>query len=476
LAEAPRIYPDATNLDKGQVLVVDDGSLVIRHAAQALRQAGYDVQLKTRPQDLLAVVRQRCADVVVCNARMPGLDGVELMRRARASCPYVCVVLLSSDPGVDVPAAVQRDENVACLTVPVNEEMLVSTVAKLAEQSYHGRETSQLYHDTSRVQQELDAARDNVGFVADSPQSIVIAAVVRRVAPTHATCLIEGESGTGKELVARLLHYWSHRREGPFVAVNCKALAEGVVESELFGHEKGAFTGAINAHAGCFERASGGTLFLDEIGESGPEFQAKLLRVLEDGQILRVGGTKPRKVDVRVVAATNKILRKEVAAGHFREDLFFRLSVIPIRISPLRERPEDILPLARHFLALYATNQEQATELPQEVERALLSYHWPGNVRELENAIERAVVLSGGSVLTPELLGLEHADAPAEAGHSAAEDPTLLQGTLEEVVDRVTGMRVKLALTQARGNHGLAASLLGVNRSTLYRLMKRLEM
>ncbi len=472
MPEAPKIFPDQSNLEKGQVLVVDDGSLVIRHAAQILKQAGYDAQLKSRPQDLLSVIRQRCADVVVCNARMPGLDGVELMRRARASCPYVCVILLSADPTHDIPEGVQRDENVACLTVPVDEKQLIATVARLAEQSYHGRETSQLFHETSLVQQELDAARDNVGFVAESPQSIVIAAVLRRVAPTHATCLIEGESGTGKELVARLLHFWSHRKEGPFVAVNCKALAEGLIESELFGHEKGAFTGAVNTHAGCFERASGGTLFLDEIGETGAEFQAKLLRVLEDGQIMRVGGSKTRKVDVRVVCATNKILRKEVAAGRFREDLFFRLSVIPIRVSSLRERPEDILPLARHFLSLYATNQEQATSLGPEVERALLSYSWPGNVRELENAIERAVVLSGGSVLTPELLGLEEHEDAVEGGH---QDEKLLQGTLQEVLDRVTGMRVKLALSQARGNHGLAASLLGVNRSTLYRLMKRLE-
>ena len=228
--------------------------------------------------------------------------------------------------------------------------------------------------------------------------------------------LIQGESGTGKELVARMLHYWSERVGRPFVAVNCKAFGEGVLESELFGHEKGAFTGATASRAGCFQRASGGTLFLDEIGEMSPDFQAKLLRVLQDGEVLPVGASKPVAVDVRVVAATNRVLRDEVAAGRFREDLFFRLNVIPVHLPPLRERREDVLPLAQHFLARHAAEAGRQLTLSPETEQALLAHAWPGNVRELENAVERGVVLARGNEVTPEdLLLSESTGAPRAA-------------------------------------------------------------
>ena len=294
--------------------------------------------------------------------------------------------------------------------------------------------------------------------------------MIRRVAPARSTALIEGESGTGKELIARMLHYWSNRAEGPFVAVNCKAFADGVVESELFGHEKGSFTGAIAARAGCFERASGGTLFLDEIAEAGPDFQAKLLRVLEDGEVMRVGATKPRKVDVRIVAATNRVLRTEVAGGRFRGDLYFRLNVIPVRIPPLRERPEDILPLARHFLAFHAADAGRPLRLSIDAERVLLAYPWHGNVRELENVIERAVVMSGAEVLTPDAFALEGDIEPA----SATEEPADSSETLQTYLDRAAVSRIRAALDAAKGNRAVAAATLGVDRTTLYRLMKRL--
>jgi DNA-binding NtrC family response regulator len=295
---------------------------------------------------------------------------------------------------------------------------------------------------------------------------------VRRVAPSRSTALIEGESGTGKELIARMLHYWSHRADGPFVAVNCKAFAEGVVESELFGHEKGSFTGAIAARAGCFERASGGTLFLDEIAEAGTDFQAKLLRVLEDGEVLRVGASKPRKVDVRIVAATNRVLRNEVAAGRFRADLYFRLNVIPVKIAPLRERRDDIIPLARHFLAFYTAQAGRPITLSAEAERALVNYSWPGNVRELENVIERAVVMSGAEVLTPDAFALDGNIEPAVAdGESEPAEPN---ETLQAYLDRATASRIRAALEAAHGNRAVAATALGVDRTTLYRLMKRL--
>jgi transcriptional regulator with GAF, ATPase, and Fis domain len=274
--------------------------------------------------------------------------------------------------------------------------------------------------------------------------------------------------------------------------VNCKAFADGVVESELFGHEKGSFTGAIRDRAGCFERASGGTLFFDEIGEAGPDFQAKLLRVLEDGEVMRVGASKPRKVDVRIVAATNRGLRREVEVGRFRADLFFRLNVIPINIAPLRDRTEDILALARYFLIAHSADAGRPITLSTEAERALLAYPWPGNVRELENVIERAVVMSGAEVLTPDAFALEElapgaaldemvsVSAPAAPSASVSEDqPTRSaddSGTLQECLDRAATERIKAALNAAGGNRAEAASALGVDRTTLYRLMKRLTL
>ena len=292
-------------------------------------------------------------------------------------------------------------------------------------------------------------------------------AMVRRVAPSKASVLVQGESGTGKELVARLLHYWSDRVGKPFVAVNMKAFAEGVLESELFGHEKGAFTGATATRAGCFERASGGTLFLDEIGEVGSDIQAKLLRVLQDGEVLRVGGGEPRVIDVRVVAATNRVLRDEIAAGRFREDLFFRLNVIPIQLAPLRDRREDVLPLARHFLVRHAGEAGRRLAFSPEAEQALQDHPWPGNVRELENAIERGVVLARGEQVMPEDL-LLHETTAMPAGSAGA------GGTLHDAIDHATAARIRGAVEAAGGNRAEAARVLGIDRTTLYRLMRRL--
>jgi DNA-binding NtrC family response regulator len=328
-------------------------------------------------------------------------------------------------------------------------------------------------------------------FVAESQASRALLAMIRRVAPARSTVLIEGESGTGKELVARMLHHWSNRAAGPFIAVNCKAFADSLMESELFGHEKGSFTGAIAARAGCFERASGGTLFLDEIAEAGGDFQAKLLRVLEDGEVMRVGASRPRRVDVRIVAATNRVLRTEVARSHFRGDLYFRLNVIPVRTVPLRERPADIMPLAQHFLALHSAEAGRQISLSPEAEQTLTAHAWPGNVRELENAIERAVVLSGADVLTSDAFALE-ADPPFSpddarttgtavaavavapvGGGPVAIAPELL---LQECLDLAAGVRIKAALEATKGSRAEAAVALGVDRTTLYRLIKRLEL
>jgi DNA-binding NtrC family response regulator len=354
--------------------------------------------------------------------------------------------------------AAMREGAFDYVTKPFDNDELRALVARALA-------LTRLERENRYLRQEVASRYAPDVMVAESPRSKELLDLVRRVAPSRSTVLIQGESGTGKELVARLLHYWSDRVGRPFVAVNCKAFAEGVLESELFGHEKGAFTGASMARAGCFERASDGTLFLDEIGETSPDFQAKLLRVLQDGEVLRVGGAQPRAVDVRIVAATNRALRDEVTAGRFREDLFFRLNVIPVSIPPLRERREDVLPLAHHFLARFTSESGRRLLFTAEAEQALLAHPWPGNVRELENAVERAVVLARAEHITPEDLLLEQ---------STGAMPAPLDGTLQECLDRAAAARVRAALDAAKGQRADAARALGIERTTLYRMMKRL--
>jgi DNA-binding NtrC family response regulator len=460
---------ESVDNSKARVLIVEEEP-VAQLAARALAKAGCECETVSGGDSALAALEQRGADVILCADHVNDTDGIELLRKVRQRRPDVPVVMLTGDPSVSTAVAAMRQGAFDYVTKPLNDEELGAIVARALEMT-------SLLRENRRLRQQLDVASTAAGFIAESATSRQMVAMIRRVAPARSTALIEGESGTGKELVARMLHYWSSRAEGPFIAINCKAFADGVVESELFGHEKGSFTGAIASRAGCFERASDGTLFLDEIAEAGPDFQAKLLRVLEDGEVLRVGASKPRKVDVRIVAATNRALRKEVAEGRFRADLYFRLNVIPVKIAPLRERPEDILPLARHFLAYYSAEAGRPITLSPAAEKTLLSYPWPGNVRELENVIERAVVMSGAEVLTPDAFALEPLTIDQPQLHDERDEPgaaPLPAGTLQETLDRAATGKIKEALEAAKGNRAVAASALGVDRTTLYRLMKRL--
>ena len=428
--------------------------------AMALERDGYECQQCASAAAALEAVETRGADVVVTDLKMPDMDGIELLRRLRAVRPALPVILLTAHGSVPSAVAAMREGAFDYVAKPFDNDELRALVARALE-------LTRLERENRELRRAVAGRYAPEAIVAESPRSVELLALLRRVAPSRATVLVQGESGTGKELVARLLHYWSDRVAHPFVAVNCKAFAEGVLESELFGHEKGAFTGAAAARAGCFERATGGTLFLDEIGEIGGEFQAKLLRVLQEGEVLRVGGSAPRTVDVRVVCATSRVLRQEVAAGRFREDLFFRLNVIPIQLAPLRERREDILPLARQFLDRQQRETGRALSFGAEAEAALLAHPWPGNVRELENAVERAVVLARGEEITPEDLLLEQLPetAPAAIGPG---------GTLQDSLDRAAAARIAAALSAAGGNRIEAARALGIERTTLYRMMKRL--
>jgi DNA-binding NtrC family response regulator len=445
---------------KPRVIVVDDELRMATVVAMALERDGYECEACTSAAAACAALEARGAEVVVTDLKMPDLDGIELLRRLRAARPALPVILLTAHGSVPSAVAAMREGAFDYIAKPFDNDELRALVARAIA-------LTRLERENRELRRAVAGRYAPDAMVAESPRSIELLALVRRIAPSRSTVLVQGESGTGKELVARLLHYWSDRVGEPFVAVNCKAFAEGVLESELFGHEKGAFTGAASARAGCFERAERGTLFLDEIGEISPDFQAKLLRVLQDGEVLRVGGSAARSVDVRVVCASNRNLRDEVSAGRFREDLFFRLNVIPVQLAPLRERHADILPLARRFLAHQQRETGRALRLGPEAEAALLSHPWPGNVRELENAVERAVVLARGEEITPEDLLLEQlAAAPLPAAEN--------NGTLQESLDRAAAARIRAALAAAGGNRVDAARALGVERTTLYRMMKRL--
>ena len=445
---------------KPRILIVDDEERMASVVAIALGRAGWECETCADGNEALRALEARGADVVVTDWKMAGMDGMALLERLRTSHPSLPVILITAFASVPSAVAAMRAGAFDYVTKPFDNDDLRAVVARALERTRLERENRYL-------RQEIGTRYGPDAMIAASPQSLALLDLLRRVAPTRSTVLIQGESGTGKELVARMLHYWSERVGRPFVAVNCKAFGEGVLESELFGHEKGAFTGATAARAGCFQRASGGTLFLDEIGEVSPDFQAKLLRVLQDGEVLPVGASKPVAVEVRVVAATNRVLRDEVAAGRFREDLFFRLNVIPVHLLPLRDRREDILPLARHFLSRHAAEAGRQLAFAAETEHALLAHAWPGNVRELENAIERGVVLARGNEVTPEDLLLSESTGAIRATAAGS-------ATLQSALDDATGDRIRAALAAAHGQRAEAARALGIDRTTLYRLMKRL--
>lgn len=444
---------------KPRILVVDDEERMASVVAMALSRAGYDCETCAGGSAALTALDARGADAVVTDWKMDGMDGLQLLEQLRIKRPDLPVIMITAFASVPSAVAAMRAGAFDYVTKPFDNDELRAVVARALELTRLARENRYL-------RQEIGTRYGPDAMIAASPQSLELMDLLRRVAPSRSTVLIQGESGTGKEMVARMLHYWSERVGRPFVPVNCKAFSEGVLESELFGHEKGAFTGATATRAGCFQRASGGTLFLDEIGEVSPDFQAKLLRVLQDGEVLPVGAAKPVTVEVRVVAATNRVLRDEVAAGRFREDLFFRLNVIPIHLQPLRERRDDVLPLARHFLTRHAADAGRQLTFAAETEHALLTHTWRGNVRELENAIERGVVLARGNEITPEDLLLEESTGSATV-------PT--DGTLQAALDETTAARIRAALDSAHGQRAEAARALGIERTTLYRLMKRLQ-
>jgi DNA-binding NtrC family response regulator len=448
---------------KPRLLVLDDERRMVDIIAMVLRREGYDVASCTDARLALEMLAQEPFDLLITDLRMPGPDGLEVLRRARAACPELPVILMTAHASVSTAIAAMKEGAVDYVEKPFDNDELKSLVRRALDLTRLARENRYL-----RAELRHRYAIEQIVAASKSMQDVL--ALARRAAKSPSTVLVTGETGTGKELVARAIHFESERVGGPFVSVNCKAFSEGVLESELFGHERGAFTGADRSRPGLFQQADGGTLFLDEIGEVGSDFQAKLLRVLQDKAVRPVGGDRTRAVDVRVVAATNRDLRAEITAGRFREDLYFRLAVIPIHVPPLRERQEDVMPLARHFLARWNSDQGRRVSGWSDAVTGYLERHsWPGNVREVENAIERGVVLARGDrielddlLVDPE--GGETSEEQSESGRAQ---------NLHEFLDAAASERIRAALRESGGVKVDAARHLGIDRTTLYRLMRK---
>ena len=387
---------DEPNLDKARPLVVvaDDEASARSGLGTLLRDEGFDVILAQDGSTALARVQESAPDILVTDLRMPGMDGIELLRRARETDAELIVVLMTAFAEVETAVRAMQEGAEHYLTKPLQIDELVLVLRRALERRTLRNEATEL---RARLKGHLHF--DNI--VGASPAMQEVFDVVEQVAPTKASVLITGESGTGKELVAQAIHENSPRTAAPFVKLHCASLAETLLESELFGHEKGSFTGAAGRREGRFKQADGGTLFLDEIGEISPSIQVKLLRFLQEKTFERVGGNETVKVDVRIIAATNRDLEADVAAGKFREDLYYRLNVVNIEMPPLRARPSDLLPLATHFLQRFAKeNGKRIDGFADDAVERITGYRWPGNVRELENIIERAVVLCDGTKLT----------------------------------------------------------------------------
>ena len=437
-------------MKKVKVLVVDDEAIVRESLRDWLIDVGYQVFTAENGPKALEIIEKERLGIVITDLVMPGMDGIEMMERAKEIQPDIEVIIITAYASIPTAIAAMRKGAYDYIEKPFCPERAELLVKKLAQHQ-------ELVVENLSLRQRLEDHYRFENIITKSSKMQRMIELIKVVAKSNATVLITGESGTGKELVARALHSQSHRQSKPFVAVSCAALPESLLESELFGHEKGSFTGAYARKKGKFEFANGGTLFLDEIGEMSANIQVHLLRVLEEKEFSRVGGNEPIKVDVRVVSATNKDLRKAIEKGEFREDLYYRLNVVPIELPPLRERKEDIPLLARHFLNKFALeNKKEVSEFSPEATEFLLGYDWPGNVRELENAIERAAILAKDSLITI-------ADLPQEnmsLARSTMPEKNLREVEKEHILD---------VLGETGGNYSEAARLLGITRMTLYK-------
>jgi two-component system response regulator AtoC len=448
-----------------RLLIVDDDAGLRQSLALLLGESGYQVEAESDPERALKRASVEQFDLILCDVRMPKMDGLTFLRRYRAEQGDGLLIMMSAYGNEDAAIAAMREGAYDYLQKPFRPDEVMMTIRKAAERE-------RLRHEVEELRTSLGAGVVQDLVVSESRSMRDLLDLASRVARHNTTVLITGESGTGKEVLARAIHRMSPRTEHSFIAINCAAIPQHLLESELFGHAKGAFTGATADRAGLFELAHQGTLLLDEIGDLPIDLQSKLLRVLEEDQIRRVGGREPRKVDVRVIAATAKPLEQAVEKGEFRGDLFYRLNVVRLHLPPLRERPEDVPALVAHFARLAATKLGHPVSLTPAALSALTHHSWPGNVRELRNAVERAAVLGNGSALDTKdfAIGGGNGNGTAPNGNGAAVS-TLDLKTQVEAIERKA---IQKALEASSGNRRQAASLLGISLRTLFYKMRRL--
>ncbi len=450
------------------ILIVDDEKNYPLILSAVLQEEGFETLTANSGQEALKVLDLSDVDLVLTDMKMPKMDGIELLQKIKSDKPELPVIMMTAYGTVEKAVEAMQKGAYSYILKPFDNKQLILYVNKAMEMYRVVKENRQLRNAVE--------SRYNFGNIIGKSKSMQdIFETIRKVAPSTATVLIEGASGTGKELVAKSIHFNSSRRNQSFVAVNCSALAETLLESELFGHEKGAFTGAISMKKGRFELADQGTLFLDEIGELSPSLQVKLLRVLQEKVFERVGGTRPVSVNIRLIAATNKSLKEEIQKGRFREDLFYRLNVVHFTLPPLRDRLEDIRPLIAHFIEKYADERhggKPVTYIDKEVERLFFNYSWPGNVRELENVIERAMVMCSGEAIRVD-------DLPKEFRKNITSDSTFKledlspQATLYETLAHVEKQMILNALQKADYVQSHAANILGIGKSGLNQKLKK---
>jgi two-component system NtrC family response regulator len=446
------------------VLIVDDEKNYLVVLEALLGPEGYEIMTLDNAQAALGLIQEADLDLVITDMKMPGMSGMELLEAAKEIKPELPVIMMTAYGTIEMAVEAMKKQAYDYITKPFQNEELKLTVKKALQ-------NHRLIKENRLLSEALSNRYQYGNIIGKSKPMLEIYDLIRKVAQSRASVLLTGPSGTGKELIAKAIHYDSPRKDRPFISVNCGALAETLLESELFGHEKGAFTGAIAMKKGRFELADGGTLFLDEVGEMPPSLQVKLLRVLQEMEFERVGGTKTLKVDVRVLSASNRNLKEDVAEGLFREDLFYRLHVIHIEVPPLRERKEDIRLLVQHFIEKYRQDERKENiELSPETWKALYNYPWPGNVRELENVIERAVVLNAGALIEFGDLPPEFSEKPQELDVDRFISPDAeLQPTLENIEEKL----IRRALKQANNVQAHAAEILGITKSLIQHKMKK---
>jgi DNA-binding NtrC family response regulator len=446
-----------------RVLIIDDERSILDTVQVLLRGEGFDVVTAQKPAEALDRLGEIAPDMVLTDIRMPGMSGLEVLASIRAFDPEVPVILMTAQASLQTAMQAVNEGAFYYLQKPFSNAELVALCRRACQ-------TRQLSAENKALKREIRRREDTTAGrpIGGHRAFVEIVKLAEMVAPTDSTVLITGESGTGKEILARYIHRLSEREAGPFVSVNCGALPENLLESELFGHVKGSFTGAHRDKDGLLAVARGGTFFLDEVAEMSPALQVKLLRALQEREIVPVGATQPVDIDVRIIAATNRDLDEEIRRGTFRSDLYYRLNVITMHLPPLRDRQEDVALLAEYFLRRVATGADAALTLTPEAIDALQRYGWPGNVRELENALERAAILTKGSAITLEALPARiTAPAPAPlVSERAPVNPTL------ELVERAYILWV---LQAEGGNKARAAEVLGIDPSTLYRKLNRYE-